>query len=77
MVSPLACSYYKNQFLSINVAKKRGVVNIAKPVMLLAIFDGISNGEILSNHIVFNDILVSSYKKLYSQFRDGYITPAE
>lgn len=41
--------------------------------MLLAILDGISNGEMLSNHIVFNDILMSNYKKLYSQFEDGYM----
>jgi hypothetical protein len=42
----LKISYYKNLLLSMNVARSHGQVNIAKPIMMLAIISGIEDGSI-------------------------------
>lgn len=74
MASALQVSYYKDALVSIHVAKLRGVENIAKPVLMLAIFEGIADGSIIGNRIVYNDKLANDYKRIYLEFRKPPIT---
>ena len=59
----LKISYYKNLLLSMNVARSHGQVNIAKPIMMLAIISGIEDGSIKANRIQYSDSLITKYNK--------------
>lgn len=76
MINNLQLTYYLNLFLSINVAKNKNGINIAKPVMLLSILNGIEDNTITENKIYFNKELVSNYRHFFSQYRKT-ITPPE
>lgn len=76
MINNLQLTYYLNLFLSINVAKNKNGINIAKPVMLLSILNGIEDNTITENKIYFNKELVSNYRHVFSQYRKT-ITPPE
>lgn len=76
MINNLQLTYYLNLFLSINVAKNKNGINIAKPVMLLSILNGIEDNTITENKIYFNKELVSNYRHIFSQHRKT-ITPPE
>lgn len=76
MINNLQLTYYLNLFLSINIAKNKNGINIAKPVMLLSILNGIEDNTITENKIYFNKELVSNYRHIFSQYRKT-ITPPE
>ena len=59
MINNLRRTYYLNLFLSINVAKNKNGINIAKPVLLLSILKGIEGNTITENKIYFNKELIS------------------
>lgn len=76
MINNLRRTYYLNLFLSINVAKNKNGINIAKPVLLLSILKGIEGNTITENKIYFNKELISCYRHIYSQYRTT-VTPPE
>ena len=62
---------YVKYFLKINAirqAKINGNVNIAKPVLLLAIIDGVTEGDVKNNHIILNEYLEKRYNSLMGYF---------
>lgn len=69
-------TYYLNLFLSMNVVRNKNGINIAKPIMLLTILNGIENNTIVDNKIYFDKSLISCYCYLFSQYRTT-ITPPE
>lgn len=77
MISQLHISYYKNLLLSVKVAKTKEQINIAKPIMLLSIIDGIRNNVIINNYIKFDNKLIGIYKELYVTYKRNKITPPE
>ena len=76
MSQGLKISYYKNLLLSMNVDRAHGQVNIAKAVMMLAIFSGIENGSIKANKILYSESLIATYNSLFKNFSKGTITPS-
>ena len=64
MINNLRRTYYLNLFLSINVAKNKNGINIAKPVLLLSILKGIEGNTITENKIYFNKELISCYRHI-------------
>jgi len=70
----LTISYYKNLLLSMNVARFHGQINIAKPVMVLAIIQCIEDGHIRANRIFYSESLIKSYNELFRQYSDSTIT---
>lgn len=59
---------YTKRILNIRQAKKYGEVIVAKPVLLLAIIDGIERGVFTSNAILLNDWLEARYEVLMRQY---------
>ena len=70
----LKLSYYKNLLLSMNVARSHGQVNIAKPIMMLAIISGIEDESIKANRIQYSESLRTNYNKLFGQCSSSPIT---
>lgn len=70
----LKISYYKNLLLSMNVARTHGQINLAKPVMMLAIIQGIENGSIKANRILYSESLISNYNALFKKYSNCTIT---
>lgn len=70
----LKISYYKSLLLSMNVAKRSGLVNIAKPIMMLAIIRGIEDDSIKANRILYSESLISSYNELFENYSNNAIT---
>jgi len=66
--------YYKNQLLSMKVAKSYGRANIAKPIMFLAIICGIEDGNIKTNYIQYSESLIATYNKLFGQYSNSPVT---
>lgn len=60
--------HYTKQVISIRQAKIHGEIIVAKPVMLLAIIDGVEANVFMNNKFVLNDWLEEQYKKLMEQF---------
>ena len=48
--------YYKDKILSMRVARQSGVINIAKPILLISILNCIERGFFVENKIYYNDI---------------------
>lgn len=67
-------SYYKSLLLSMNVAKAHGRVNIAKPIMMLAIIHGIEDGSIGANRILYSESLISNYSILFKKYSNSAVT---
>lgn len=72
--SRLSIEYYKNLFLSMNVARFHGKINIAKPVLMLAIIHCIEEGTIIGNRIVLTKSLINSYNSIFLSFQQENIT---
>ena len=70
----LRLSYYKNLLLSMTVARNHGQVNIAKPVMVIAIMQGIEDGSIRANRIQYSESLITTYNNLFRSFSNNSIT---
>lgn len=73
--SNLKIAYYKNLLLSMKVASYKGAPIIAKPVLMLAIFQMIDDGTLLGNNITFSDELCDTYSTLFRKYSTGRITP--
>ena len=74
MKQGLKISYYKNMLLSMNVARAHGQINIAKPILMLAIIQCIENGSIIANRIFYSESLVTTYNELFGHYSNGDIT---
>lgn len=67
--------YYRDKILSMRVARQRGVINIAKPILLISIFNCIERGFFVENKIYYNDVLINSYLCHYEKYkRDNNVT---
>lgn len=56
------------------VARAHGQINIAKPIMMLAIIQCIENGSIKANRILYSESLIATYNELFRHYCKGYIT---
>ena len=57
-----------------NVARAHGQINIAKPIMMLAVIQCIEKGSIKANRILYTESLISTYNELFSHYCKGHIT---
>ena len=60
--------YYTKRIMSIRQAKIRGEVIVAKPILLLAIIDGIDAEVFMGNEYPLNDWMEERYGKLMKQY---------
>lgn len=67
-MSVLEQSYYKNLLLSIHRGWAKGHFSNAKPLYLLAIFEGISNGTILDNKLPYSKTLEELYIQICNKY---------
>jgi len=67
--------HYTRLILNIRQAKRFGEVIVAKPVLLLALIDGIDAGELNINRVVLNDRLEQRYETLMKQYTRHSIFP--
>lgn len=62
---------YRDMLLSMSMGTKNGKVAVSKPLLLLAVFDGIANGKIENNRIDFsNEFLRTRFAHLYDDYND-------
>ena len=61
-------AFYAKRILNIRQAKIRGEVIVAKPVLLLALIDGISKNIFIDNEFVLNEWLESRYLMLMREY---------
>ena len=59
---------YVERIVDIRQAKIRGEVIVAKPVLMLALIDGIDSGVFTNNRFVLNEWLEERYLKLMLQY---------
>lgn len=57
-----------------NVARAHGQINIAKPIMMLAVIQCIEKGSIIANRILYSESLITTYNELFSHYCNGHIT---
>ena len=62
---------YTKRIMNIRQAKIRGEVIVAKPVLLLAIIDGIESGMLCNNEFCLTDWLEARYVMLMQQYMKG------
>lgn len=60
--------HYTKQIMSIRQAKIHGEIIVAKPVLLLAIIDGVEANVFRNNQFALNDWLEGRYKMLMSKY---------
>ena len=61
-------AHYTKRIMSIRQAKIHGEVIVAKPVLLLALIDGVDCGEFTANQFTLNDWLEEKYLALMKQY---------
>ena len=61
-------AHYTDRIMSIRQAKIRGEVIVAKPVLMLALIDGVESGVFANNRFVLNEWLEEHYMKLMIQY---------
>ena len=61
-------AHYTDKIMNIRQAKIRGEVIVAKPVLMLALIDGIESGVFTNNRFVLNEWLEEHYMKLMLQY---------
>lgn len=61
-------AHYTKRIMSIRQAKIHGEVIVAKPVLLLALIDGVEFGEFTDNRFALNDWLEKRYLALMKQY---------
>lgn len=66
-------SHYTSRILNIRQAKKYGEVIVAKPVLMLALIDGIENGVFIDNRFTLNDWLELRYEMLMRKYTQNSI----
>lgn len=74
MVS-IKLTYYKNMLLSATQKVTNGRANIAKPILLLTFFKLIEEGYIIGNKILFDEPLVSTYKRIFKEYAEVITNP--
>ncbi len=60
--------FYSNRIRQLNQNKMYGKVNIAKPVLLLAVIQLIDKRWLLDNRIILTSEIENRYKDLYHQY---------
>ena len=60
--------HYTERIINLRQAKIRGEVVVAKPVLMLALIDGIESGIFTNNSFVLNEWLEEHYMKLMLQY---------
>ena len=73
-MNSLQIGYYRDAILSLKQKRTNGKSNIAKPVLLLAIFDLIEEGHILGNKILFDKELMVIYERIFKNYSE-IVTP--
>ncbi len=61
-------SYYTERIMSIRQARIHGEIIVAKPVLMLALIDGVESGVFTNNRFVLNEWLEEHYMKLMLQY---------
>lgn len=61
-------AHYTKRIMNIRQAKIHGEVIVAKPVLMLALIDGIDNGIFTSNRFVLNEWLEKRYLSLMAEY---------
>jgi len=61
-------AHYTKRIMSIRQAKIHGEVIVAKPVLLLALIDGVDGGVFTTNQFTLNDWLEERYLALMKQY---------
>ncbi len=61
-------AHYTERIMSIRQAKIHGEVIVAKPVLMLALIDGVESGVFTNNRFVLNEWLEDHYMKLMLQY---------
>lgn len=61
-------AHYKERIINLRQAKIRGEIIVAKPVLLLALLDGIEAGVFRDNRFTLNEWLEEHYLALLHQF---------
>ena len=61
-------AHYTERIMSIRQAKIHGEVIVAKPVLMLALIDGVESGVFTNNRFVLNEWLEEHYMKLMLQY---------
>ena len=61
-------AHYTDRIMTIRQAKIRGEVIVAKPVLMLALIDGIDAGVFTNNHFVLNEWLEEHYLTLMYEY---------
>ncbi len=63
--------HYTQRIMNIRQAKIHGEVILAKPVLMLALIDGIDNGVFMGNNFLLDDWLEERYLKLMRLYAKG------
>lgn len=74
MASQSIVKYYESMILGTKQRVTKEYKNIAKPIMLLAIFKLIEEGCIIGNRIVLDGKLIGVYNDLFKIYRPNEIT---
>ena len=61
-------AHYTDRLMTIRQAKIRGEVIVAKPVLMLALIDGIDSGVFINNRFALNEWLEEHYLSLMLQY---------
>ena len=61
-------AHYTDRIMSIRQANIRGEIIVAKPVLMLALIEGIESGVFATNRFVLNEWLEEHYMKLMIQY---------
>ena len=61
-------AHYTKRIMSIRQAKIHGEVIVAKPVLLLALIDGVESGEFTDNRFLLNEWFEKRYLALMKQY---------
>lgn len=67
-IYPQCYAHYTERLMSIRQAKIRGEVILAKPVLMLALIDGIDSGVFTNNRFALNEWLEERYLTLMLQY---------
>ncbi len=61
-------AHYMDRIINLRQAKIRGEVIVAKPVLMLALIDGVDSGVFTNNRFVLNEWLEARYLKLMLEY---------
>lgn len=72
-------SHYTERIMNLRQAKIHGEVIVAKPVLMLALIDGIDSGVFTDNRFVLNEWLEDRYLTLMNEYTRGsqFAKPAD